>query len=136
MSAPNHKMERRTKKSKLSHPKSCTKSLRLSSQNGSLWHVLDLPVFVPFLRKPAEIRNCIYEYALGVDGICEVDEGKDFPEPALLFTCKTIRHEAIGIFYSINTFDAAMTSYSPSMPIFLQEKNELLETMTTAYLSP
>ena len=102
------------------------KALRMSSRNGSLWHVLNLPVFVPFLRLPAKIRNRIYKYALRLDGICYLREGEDFPEPALLFTCRTIRREAIGIFYSENTFDAAMDSYSPSMPTFLLTKDEKL----------
>lgn len=120
-------MERQIKKVKLSHSKSRLRALRMSSQNGSLWHVLNLPVFAPFLGLPAEICNRIYQHALRLNGTCHLQEGKDFPEPALLFTCKTIRREAIGIFYSENSFDAAMTSYSLSMPTFLLAKDISLE---------
>ena len=55
------------------------KALRMSSRNGSLWHVLNLPVFVPFLRLPAEIRNSIYQHALRLDDTCYLREGGGLP---------------------------------------------------------
>lgn len=120
-------MERPAKRSKLTHTYSRRKPSHSVSRNGSLWQLINLPVFVPFLRLPPEVRNLIYEHALRLDGgICELNEDEDFPEPALLSTCKTIRTEAIGIFYSVNSFKATMTSYSPDMPIFLEKKNDLL----------
>jgi hypothetical protein len=77
----------------------------------------------PFLRLPPELRNRIYKYALRLEnGICEVNETTGFPEPALLFTCKDIRREAIAVFYSVNTIRLVIESYSPSMPIFMHKK--------------
>jgi hypothetical protein len=77
----------------------------------------------PFLRLPPEVRNRIYKYALRLEiGICEVNETTGFPQPALLFTCKDIRREAIAILYSVNTIRPVIESYSPSMPIFMHKE--------------
>jgi hypothetical protein len=74
----------------------------------------------PLLRLPPEIRNIIYKCALYLDdGICEVDVATGIPEPALLLTCKEIRREAIGIFYSTNDVRLVIDSYSPSIPILM-----------------
>lgn len=121
-------MERPAKRLKRTHTYNRKRPSHNPSRNGSLWQLINLPVFVPFLRLPPEVRNLIYEHALRLDdGICELNEEENFPEPALLFTCKTIRTEAIGIFYSVNSFKATMTSYSPAMPIFLEQKDDILD---------
>lgn len=93
--------------------------------------LLNRPVFVPLLRLPPELRNRIYQYALRLneDGVIRVNEGDDFPEPALLSTCTQIRREARGIFYSENAIDGVIRSYSPSIPVFLAKKSiELTRT--------
>lgn len=77
----------------------------------------------PFMRLPPELRNRIYEHAVRLeDGICEVSEAAGIPEPALLLTCKEVRREAIGIFYSVNTVRLMVVSYSPAMPTFIFRK--------------
>jgi hypothetical protein len=77
----------------------------------------------PLLKLPPELRNRIYEYALRFDnGICEVNETVGIPESALLLTCKEIRREAIGIFYSANKVHVELESFSPSLPILIEKK--------------
>jgi hypothetical protein len=51
----------------------------------------------------AELRNKIYAYALSEDDRIIIT-AESIPEPALLFACKQIRKEAIGIYYDISTF--------------------------------
>lgn len=97
--------------------------------SGSLFTALNHPLYVPLLRLPPEVRNHIWQDALHVDGNCIINEGEDFPEPALLSTCAQIRREAIGIFYSNNDFQAMITSYSPSMAKFLMPKLSNLNSM-------
>lgn len=53
------------------------------------------------LGSPAELRNRIYEYALYTD-LCRLTKQNGVPEPPLLWACKQVRNEAIGIFYYIN----------------------------------
>lgn len=123
MTTPHCNMTRNTRTSKPSQSKKRTKRPRKSSHTGSLFTALNLPVFVPLLRLPPEIHNGIWTYALRSDnGIIKVNEEEDFPEPALLRTCKAIRHEAIGLLYSENEFLATVTSCSPNMPVFMSEK--------------
>lgn len=93
--------------------------------------LLNRPVFVPLLRLPPELRNRIYIYSLHLneDGRICVNEGEDFSEPALLSTCKQIRREARGVFYSENAITGVITSYSPATPVFLAKKStELTRT--------
>ena len=81
----------------------------------------------PFMKLAAELRNTIYEYALYLDdGVIEVSETAGIPEPALLLTCKDIRREAIGVFYSINTIKLLIDSYSPAMPLLMHKKQEAI----------
>jgi hypothetical protein len=75
------------------------------------------------MKLPPELRNRVYEYALRFDnGICEVNENVGIPESALLLTCKEIRREAIGIFYSLNEVHVVLESFSPAMPILIEKK--------------
>lgn len=85
---------------------------------------------------PSELRNQIYEYVVrgepallyqvmefrvyadpkivvGADGI---------PEPPLLETCKTVRKEAIGIFYNINTIRIQITSFDSTPALLWKHK--------------
>ncbi|KAM3413507.1 hypothetical protein BST61_g11578 [Cercospora zeina] len=82
-----------------------------------------------FLELPAELRNRIYRMCLvASDAVIEV-EFKDLrrwssarscsdwsaslpPEPLFLSTCKTIRNEALSIYYGENTFHLALPSLS------------------------
>lgn len=51
---------------------------------------------------PAELRSMIYRFAL--ISTIEIDINNAFREPALLSTCRTIRQEAITIYYLENLF--------------------------------
>lgn len=53
------------------------------------------------LELPAELRNDIYRLALVQDSDIDVNHTR-FAKPALLSTCKQIRHEACKIFYAEN----------------------------------
>lgn len=86
-------------------------------------NAINSPASVPLLRLPPELRNTIYEYALRLDdGACIVSDTAGIPESALLITCKRIRREAIGIFYTINELHMIVDSCSPSVPILVKQK--------------
>lgn len=74
-----------------------------------------------------ELRNRIYSYALAPDGkswAVTIENG--MPEPALLFTCKHVRKEAIGIFYNENEFVLTMRDYHPAVQILWNRKTDAL----------
>ena len=56
------------------------------------------------LKLPAELRNRIYRTALVSSDALDVTDKPRPTEPALLATCKQIRTEALGIYYSENSF--------------------------------
>lgn len=60
----------------------------------------------PMFKLPRELRDKIYEYAVysNDDGRCIVTHNDGIREPPLLLTCKTIREEAIEVFYGVNDF--------------------------------
>ena len=79
------------------------------------------------MKLPAELRDTIYEYALRTDdGIIEINEQTGIPEPALLLTNKSIRAEALSIFYSQNIVSLLIDSYSPSVPLLVHNKQEAI----------
>jgi len=79
------------------------------------------------MKLPAELRNTIYEYALRTDdGTIEISEQIGIPEPALLLTNKSIRAEALSIFYSQNIVSLLIDSYSPSVPLLIHNKQEAI----------
>ena len=49
---------------------------------------------------PPELRNCIYEFAFSEENADDLPILITSPEPALMRTCKQIRGESVGIFYS------------------------------------
>lgn len=53
----------------------------------------------PLFKLPPELRAAIYRFAVVEEGEIVVTKGQRFPEAPLLSTCKTIRSEAIGIFF-------------------------------------
>lgn len=80
-----------------------------------------------FLDLPAEIRNTVYQMALVKADIITLPD--DVPgsrssaqwylhEPALLAASSQIRHEALPVFYSNNTFQAP---YSGAACVFFQQ---------------
>lgn len=56
-----------------------------------------------FLRLPAELRNRIYEDAFSNNYKLTLEGG--IPEPPLLRTCKQVRNEGMGIFYSVGLLE-------------------------------
>ncbi|KAK5121503.1 hypothetical protein LTR85_005336 [Meristemomyces frigidus] len=63
----------------------------------------------PFLGLPAELRNRIYRAALIIPEPVDIElpRSQDSPgwqAPGLLQTCRTIRAEALAIYYTNNTF--------------------------------
>jgi hypothetical protein len=78
----------------------------------------------PFMKLAPELRNTIYEYDLQLpnDGVFQVSETEPIREPPLLLTCKTIRSEAIAIFYAQNSILLTVDSCSPAMPLFIYKK--------------
>lgn len=118
-------VERHADRLWLTDSKHCTSNPRKASIDGSLFTALNRPLYVPLLQLPPELRNGIWKYALYMDmddGFCILNEDENFPEPALLSTCRQIRREAMGIFYSENIFAFTVTSYSPKMPMFTLKK--------------
>lgn len=59
----------------------------------------------PLLRLPAELRNMIYTLVVTRDDpVRTLEDGKTYPEPELLATCRQIRQEARSVYYATNTF--------------------------------
>jgi hypothetical protein len=94
----------------------------------------------PLFKLPAELRLRIYEYALRSDkpayvgfyrknGHCTVTRANGIPEPALLFTCKAVREEAIKTFYTVNVFGATVENCHPAAHIIMARKKAILQAM-------
>lgn len=82
-----------------------------------------------FARLPPELRLQIYEYAFYIpieEGRYVVTKEDGIPEPALLFTCKSIRYEAIDLFYRKSNFHLMMPSCDPTTEALMTRKEKLL----------
>jgi hypothetical protein len=68
----------------------------------------------PFMDLPGELKNRIYFYSLVKPDNMEIT-ALNWPthQPALLKTCKQIRHEALSIFYNENHICANIEDWSP-----------------------
>lgn len=84
-------------------------------------------------KLPPELRNRIYEYAVAIDpdedyenlpGDVQITRDNGIPEPSLLTACKTIRKEAIGIFYTIHCVRLVMDSFD-STPAVLWKRKQI-----------
>lgn len=94
----------------------------------------------PLLRLPAELRNKIWKLAVFGDlegyrssieirsttrrSICHI------PKPPLLFTCKTVRSEAIGLYYDANKIVIYVVNFDPAPCLLLGRK---LQTLFDCY---
>lgn len=82
----------------------------------------------PLFRLSAELRNNIYRLVLveDHDDCCiecvVVDQINGIPEPPLLLSNKTIRAEALGIFYYENHWDCEVRKFDPAPVLLLQSK--------------
>ena len=65
----------------------------------------------PLLRLPAELRNEIY-HLVPTDPKNVQISTSGYTRPALLNTCKSIRYEALHLFYTSNTFTLTIRSYN------------------------
>ncbi len=65
------------------------------------------------MNLPAELRLKIYEYTLSTSTTIEITQ--DIRKPALLHTCRLIRHEALEIWYAHNTFQLTVTDCDGSL---------------------
>ena len=81
-----------------------------------------------FVKLPPELRDRIYEYAV-YQRLCKVTTAHDIVEPALLFTCKIVRKEAIGIFYAANMLAVATPSFDPATALLVNRKDKLLRSV-------
>lgn len=81
----------------------------------------------PLFKLPPEMRNHIYSYALAIEGgVCRVTREEGVPEPNLLFACKLVRKEAIGIFYHINEVKVVLRDFHPAADILFTSKSRAL----------
>jgi hypothetical protein len=82
----------------------------------------------PLQKLPNEILDQIYEHALRLDNDAKVEvrEPAGISEPALLFTCKEIRRNAIKIFYLVNVLCLHIYSFSPSTVMYTHKKDATL----------
>lgn len=89
----------------------------------------------PLFKLPPELRNRIYHYAVVAMpeerlirdfgqrlGFIRITRDDGIPENALLMTCKTIRKEAIGIFYTNHQIVPVIESLDPSSMILWSSK--------------
>jgi hypothetical protein len=89
-------------------------------------HAIETPAPKSLLGLPPELRNRIHRFAVSDDNMITITKSTAFPEPPLLFTCKTIRQEAIGIYYLANDFSLSVVSWDPSVYLFLAQKDKAL----------
>lgn len=84
-------------------------------------------------KLPPELRNHIYEYAVAIDpdedyedfpGDVQITRDNGIPQPALLTTSKTIRKEAIRVFYTIQCVRLVMDSFD-STPAVLWKRKQI-----------
>jgi hypothetical protein len=62
------------------------------------------------------------------DGFYDVTKEIGISEPALLFTCKAIRKEAVEIFFRKNRFRLLMLSWDPATEVLIMRKEKILGT--------
>lgn len=80
-------------------------------------------------KLPRELRDKIYEYAVysNDNGRCVVTRKDGIREPPLLLTCKTIREEAIEVFYGVNNFYIVILAFHPAAWVLYGHKKQSLE---------
>lgn len=84
-----------------------------------------------FFKLPPELRNRIYESVLiveeeeyGGQKSTEISKEGGIPEPGLLAACKTIRDEAIAIYYKQNWFELTIDTFD-SAPLVLWKAKKI-----------
>lgn len=84
----------------------------------------------PLFRLPSELRNRIYEYTFAnLGNFVTIKQENGIPEPSFFASCKTVRREAIGIFYSpdVNNLEITIDSFHPAMVTLWARKRILLK---------
>lgn len=94
----------------------------------------------PLSKLHAELRLQIYAYVVFSsagegncinEGLCVIVRNGDhgtIPEPALLSTCKLVRKEAIGLFYSENQFTIVVDNYHSALLVLKIQKEAALRS--------
>ena len=80
----------------------------------------------PLFKLPPELRNMIWEYATYEEhvgpGQCIISTANGVPEPALTRTCKIIRKEALGVYFSINEVVLIIKDFDVNAALFFARK--------------
>lgn len=71
---------------------------------------------------PAELRTRIYTYALYEKRGVMISKAGGVSEPALLRASKTVPHEALGIYYTVNTVGVVIDSFDFTVDKLLSAK--------------
>jgi hypothetical protein len=80
------------------------------------------PAPAAFLSLPGELRNRIYRFALTGPRTIEIDKTRwSTHQPALLKTCKTIRAEALRLFYIENKISTNIHDWDPIVKYCFQQ---------------
>lgn len=88
-----------------------------------------------FMGLPPELRIRIHNYALHEKRGFMVSKAEGIPEPGLLRASKTVRREALGIYYTVNTVGIVINSYDFSIEKLLIAKFRAL-ARTYGYFRP
>jgi len=81
-------------------------------------------------KLPRELRDYIYEYSFydlyttARNGKCAINVTKNrgIPEPAIMLTCKTVRDEALMLYYSQPRFNLMVRSFDPTVMLLWNAK--------------
>lgn len=90
----------------------------------------------PLFKLPPELRDIIYDYAFSRPALMAVTKEAVIPEPPLLFTCKTVRAEAIKPFYERPRFLLVVHSHDSAVMMLWLEKGRALMRAYKAYIAP
>lgn len=82
-------------------------------------------------KLPPELRNTIYRFAVVTDDEVCITKSGGISEPSLLLICKTVRSEALDIFYQENSFSCVVHDYDPASVMLAMRKIASLELRST-----
>nr|POE87442.1 hypothetical protein CFP56_30031 [Quercus suber] len=68
------------------------------------------------LALPAELRNMIWSLTFFSSGAVQIRTRRDFTLPALLKVCRSIRNDALQLYYSVNVFEFPIHAWAVVIP--------------------